>query len=278
MKIKVLHAGYCTAPEHIAIQGGRWRSIRFPAMFALLEHPRFGPMLFDTGYSYRFFEETRTFPNRFYRWMTPVTLHEEDLLVNQLAALDIRPQDISHVFISHFHADHIASLADLAGSRYVYMPHAYAGIRDARGMSALKHAFMPGLIPNDFDERSMPVDMTKPVHLPEEYKPFAKGYDLLGDGSITAVELPGHACGQMGIFTRDQDDEIFFFVADAAWLKQAVVENRPPRKIADLIFHDPQAYRDTLKDLHTCHLTHPDVQIVPSHCEDTIFALGHKGP
>ena len=278
MKIKVLHAGYCTAPEHIAIKGGRWRSIRFPAMFALLEHPGFGPMLFDTGYSYRFFEETRAFPNRFYRWMTPVTLREEDLLVNQLAALNMRPRDITHVFISHFHADHIASLADLTRSRYIHMPHAYAGIRGIRGMEALKHAFMPGLIPNDFDERSLPVDMTKPVHLPEEYKPFAKGYDLLGDGSIVAVELPGHACGQMGIFTRDQDDKTFFFVADAAWLKQSVVENRPPRKLADLIFSDPQAYRDTLGDLHTYHLTHPDVQIVPSHCEGTISALGHKGP
>ncbi len=277
MKIKVLHAGYCTAPEHIVIQGGRWRSIHFPAMFALLEHPRFGPVLFDTGYSYRFFEETKTFPSRFYRWMTPVTLHEEDLLVNQLAALNIRPQDITHVFISHFHADHIASLADLTRSRYIYMPHAYEGIRGMHAMEALKHAFMPGLIPKDFDERSASVDMTRPVHLPEEYKPFVKGYDLLGDGSIIGVELPGHAPGQMGIFARDQNDKLFFFVADAAWLKQSVVENRPPRKIANLIFSDPQAYRDTLGDLRTYHLIHPDVQIVPSHCEETITALGNKG-
>ncbi len=76
MKVHILHAGYCTAPEHIAIQGGRWRSIHFPAMFALLQHPRFGPMLFDSGYSYRFFEETKTFPNRSYRLMTPVRLRE----------------------------------------------------------------------------------------------------------------------------------------------------------------------------------------------------------
>ena len=114
MKINILHAGYCTAPEHIAIHGGRWRSIHFPAMFALLRHPRFGAMLFDTGYSYRFFDETKKFPKRFYRWMTPVTLHEEDLVVNQLATFDLRPKDISHVFISHFHADHIASLPDLS--------------------------------------------------------------------------------------------------------------------------------------------------------------------
>ncbi len=273
MKIRVLHAGYCTAPEHVAMHGGRWRTIHFPAMFALLEHPRFGPMLFDTGYSYRFFEETRRFPNRFYRFMTPVTLHEEDLVVNQLAGFNIRPQDVTHVFISHFHVDHIGSLADLPRSRYLYLPHAYSGIRHTRGMDALKHAFMPGLIPSDFDERSTTVNVTKPLLLSEEYRPFSKGYDLLGDGSVIGVELPGHAVGQMGIFARDDADKLFFFVADAAWLKQAVAENRPPRKMANMIFSDPVAYRETLANLHTYHLTHADVEVVPSHCETTISAL-----
>ncbi len=286
MKINILHAGYCTAPEHIAIHGGRWRSIHFPAMFALLQHPRFGPMLFDTGYSYRFFDETKRFPNRFYRWMTPVTLHEEDLVVNQLATFGIKPQDISHVFISHFHADHIASLPDLTGSRYIYMPHAYAHLRNPSTRFAsgqrlppsedMKYAFMRGLIPSDFDERSHPIDMSRPINLSNEYAPFTKGYDLLGDESIIGVELPGHALGQMGVFVRDENGKLFFFVADAAWLKQSIVENRPPHKIADLIFSDGKTYRKTLGDLHDYHLTHPDVEIIPSHCEETIsqFAVG----
>ncbi|MBC7879354.1 MAG: MBL fold metallo-hydrolase [Anaerolineales bacterium] len=270
MKINILYAGYCTAPEHIAIQGGRWRSIHFPAMFALLQHPRFGPMLFDTGYSYRFFDETKNFPNRIYRWMTPVTLHEEDLVVNQLATFGIQPHDITHTFISHFHADHIASLPDLTGSRYIYMPHAYAGLRNLPPSEDMKHAFMRGLIPSDFDERSHPVEMNRVILLPKEYAPFTKGYDLLGDSSIIGVELPGHAIGQMGIFARDENDKLFFFVADAAWLKQAVVDNRPPHKIANLIFSDGNVYRETLTNLHGYHLTHPDVEIIPSHCEETI--------
>jgi len=272
MKINILHAGYCTAPEHIAIQGGRWRRIHFPAMFALLQHPRFGPMLFDTGYSYRFFDETKKFPNRIYRWMTPVTLHEEDLVINQLANLNIRPQDISHVFISHFHADHIASLPDLTGSRYIYMPHAYEHLRRLSPSEGIKHAFLRGLIPSDFDDRSHPVDMNHSILLSKEYAPFTRGYDLLGDVSIIGVELPGHALGQMGIFVRVENDKLFFFVADAAWLKKAIVENRPPHKVAHLLFPDPEAYRETLGHLHSYQLTHPDVEIIPSHCEETIRA------
>jgi glyoxylase-like metal-dependent hydrolase (beta-lactamase superfamily II) len=273
MKINILHAGYCTAPEHIAIHGGRWKMIHFPAMFALLQHPKFGPMLFDTGYSYRFFDETKKIPKRFYRWMTPVTLHEEDLVVNQLSAFGIRPQDISHVFISHFHADHIASLHDLAWSRFVYMPHAFLHLRNLPPAEDMKHAYLRGLIPSDFDSQSHEVDMTKSILLSEEYAPFKIGYDLLGDESIIGVELPGHALGQMGLFVRDDNDGLFFFVADAAWLKQSIVENRPPHKIANLLFPDTEAYRETLGNLHSYHLTHPNTIVVPSHCDQTIHEL-----
>ncbi|MBL8077341.1 MAG: MBL fold metallo-hydrolase [Anaerolineales bacterium] len=273
MKINILHAGYCTAPEHLAISGGRWKTIHFPAMFALLQHPTFGSMLFDTGYSYRFFDETKKLPIRLYRWMTPVTLHEEDLLVNQLVTFGIRPQDVSHVFISHFHADHVGSLQDLSWSRFIYMPHAFSYLRNLPPAEDMKYAFLRGLIPTDFDSRSHEVDMTKSILLPEEYAPFKTGYDLLGDKSIIGVELPGHALGQMGLFVREESGKLFFFVADAAWLKQAIMENRPPHKIADLLFPDPEAYRETLGNLHSYHLTHPDTIVIPSHCDETIRDL-----
>ncbi len=270
MKINILHAGYCTAPEHIAMHGGRWRTIHFPAMFALLQHPTFGAMLFDTGYSYRFFEETKKFPMRLYRWTTPVTLHEEELAINQLSTFDLRPQDISRVFISHFHADHITALKDFPKSKFVYMPHAFSGLRNLTPAEDVKHAFLRGLIPTDFASRSREVDMSQPILLPLEYAPFKTGYDLLGDGSIIGVELPGHAVGQMGLFARDENNKLFFFVADAAWLKRSIVENRPPHTITNLLFPDPEMYRNTLTDLHHYYLTHPDTHIIPSHCDETI--------
>lgn len=278
MKINILHAGYCTAPEHIAIHGGRWRTIRFPAMFALFRHPKFGAMLFDTGYSYRFFDETQKFPKRIYRWMTPITLHEEELATNQLSTFNAQPKDISHIFISHFHADHITALREFPAARFVYLPHAFGHLRRPSTRSGqnlpledLKHAFLRGLIPPDFDSRSQEVDISKPILLSEEYAPFKTGYDLLGDESIVGVELPGHAHGQMGLFARNESGQVFFFVADAAWLKQSIVENRPPHKVANFLFPDPKAYRKTLKDLQTFYFTHPDTHVIPSHCEETIL-------
>jgi glyoxylase-like metal-dependent hydrolase (beta-lactamase superfamily II) len=274
MKTTILHAGYCTCPEHIAIRGGARAHIRFPAMFALLEHPRHGAMLFDTGYSYRFFDATRKLPYSLYRHATPVTLNESDLAINQLSTFDIRPRDITRIFISHFHADHVAALADFDRARYVYLPHAYDNVRFTHGLGAVRRAYLPSLIPSDFDTRAAPVDMAQSVPLPPEYAPFTRGYDLLGDESLLAVELPGHAHGQMGLFVRDER-QTYFFVADAAWQGRSIRENRPPHPIANLLFPDPKAYRETLGALHSFNQLHPSVKVIPSHCEETLSSLSN---
>lgn len=270
VRVTILQAGYCTCPEHIVIQGGRWRNIRFPAMFALIEHPRFGPMLFDTGYSERFFRETERFPNRLYRLATPVTLDESQTAQAQLAERGLRPSDIERVFISHFHADHIAALGDFSQARYVYLPQGYAAVGSLAGWRALVRAYLPGLIPSDFTERAAPVDMAAPRPLPPEYAPFATGFDLLGDESLLAVELPGHCTGQMGLLARTEDGATFFFVADAAWLMRSIASNRLPHALANLIFANPWLYRLTLERLHRFHLQRPEVRIIPSHCAETL--------
>lgn len=270
VSVTILQAGHCTCPEHIAIQGGRWRNIRFPAMFALIEHPRFGPMLFDTGYSERFFRETEHFPNRLYRLATPVTLEQKQMAQFQLAERGIRPVDIERVFISHFHADHIAALGDFPKARYVYLPQGYEAVGSLRGWRALAQAHLPGLLPPDFTERGDPVDVASPRALPPEYAPFTVGFDLLGDESLLAVELPGHATGQMGLLARTENGTTFFFVADAAWLMRSIASNRLPHALANLIFSHPRLYRLTLAQLHRFHISRPEVRIIPSHCEETL--------
>jgi glyoxylase-like metal-dependent hydrolase (beta-lactamase superfamily II) len=270
VRLSIMQAGFCLHPEHIVLRGGRRQNIPFPAMFALIEHPRFGPMLFDTGYSFRFFEETRHYPNKLYAKITPVTLQEDQVAVRQLEARGIRPQDIERVFISHFHADHVAALSDFPEAQYTYFAHGYDAIRSLRGLAALKNAYLPGLIPLDFAGRSQSFSMANLVALPPEYVPFAHGIDVLGDQSVIAVELPGHAAGQMGLFVRGDDDETTLLAADACWLARAYQEDRPPHMLANLLFSDARAYRETLANLHHYHRHQPRVHIIPSHCAETL--------
>jgi len=202
--------------------------------------------------------------------MTPVTLHKEQLAVNQLAARGLKPSDITRIIISHFHADHIAALGDFPRAQYVYLPSGFDSVKKLRGLQALSHAYLPGLIPSDFAERAAPLLASISHPLPPEVPPFARGYDLLGDESLLAVELPGHAAGQIGLFARDENDIVYFFVADAAWLGTSIRENRPPHQLANFLFPDPVAYRATLTGLHHFQSNHPDVHLIPSHCETTL--------
>jgi glyoxylase-like metal-dependent hydrolase (beta-lactamase superfamily II) len=273
VKVTIFTAGYCTCPEHLALRGGAWRGIRFPAMFALIEHPRFGLSLYDTGYSFQFFKHTQTWPNRFYRLLTPVTLREEQLAVNQLQARGIRPQDIHRIFISHFHADHISALNDFPQARFVYYPQAYQDLQSLSGLRALSRAFLPGLLPPDFLERSQPL-AGQNVPLPPEFAPFTRGLDLFGDQSLFAVHLPGHAPGQAGLICCGQQDLTTFFVSDAAWTGRSIQDNRPPHALANLLFSEPDLYPQTLRQLHQLTQTSPNLRLIPSHCAETLAAYG----
>ena len=78
VKLTLMRAGVTHTIEKFFMPGGKWRKIDVPAMFALIEHPKEGYILFDTGYSRRFFEATRRFPLKIAAWITPATVPEEE--------------------------------------------------------------------------------------------------------------------------------------------------------------------------------------------------------
>lgn len=255
------------------MEGGQWKNAIFPSLFALLKHPSAGLILFDTGYSGRFFQETRSFPFRFYRIITPVYFKEEESAVSQLQQQEITPEAVNFIIVSHFHADHIGGLKDFPQAKFFCFQSAYEAVKLQRGIAAVKAGFLPGLLPLDFEERAIFVEKQAPTALPPEYAPFEWGFDILGDGSILAVELPGHVIGQLGIFFTDRDNQTYFLIADACWLSRAYQELVTPHTLANLIFANRQAYVDTLHKIHKLYQLNPGIKIIPTHCQDTWKSL-----
>ena len=120
IRLTVLAAGHCTHPEFILMRGGQRHSVPIPALIALLEHPKLGPILFDTGYTPRFFSHTQRFPYSLYAKITPVYVDDAETACHQLQARDIAPTDIRYLIISHFHADHVGGLADFPKAQFIY--------------------------------------------------------------------------------------------------------------------------------------------------------------
>ena len=258
----VLSDGWTEAHEAAAIRGGSWfRKVRFHATAVLLEHEQHGPVLFDTGYSARFFDETKRWPYLLYRLVTPVTLTEKGGIAELLRQRGVAPEELKHVIVSHWHADHIGGLRDFPKATLHTSRAAWESIQGLSGFAALLKAFLPGLVPDDASQR---------------LNWIGEGSDVFGDGSLRVFEFPGHAVGQIGIRFTAEDGKPVLLAADACWLSTAFRENRMPHPITRLI-HDWEAYRASLARLHQMHREEPDLLIVPCHCPETAKRIAGGG-
>lgn len=263
----VFRVGHCSHPEAMTRLGAPWRPAPFPFLATLIEHPREGPILFDTGYARRFLEETRTFPNRLYRMVTPVSFAPEQGLAVQLAARGLDPREVGHVFLSHFHADHVAGLADFPNARVHCATAAWSQARSLRGFAALRRALLPGLLPANLEDRIRLFEGAALRPLPQIHAPLTHGFDIFGDGETLAVPLPGHGAGHHGLTFPDANGRVFL-VGDAAWSLEAIRRNAPPPRLTSALMGDTRTYRATLGRLHALG-SRPGLLLVPCHCRES---------
>lgn len=273
VRLELLTVGFCSHCERMARAGGRWRSVRFPAMAALIWHPSEGPLLYDTGYAAHFQTATQPFPERLYRWVTPPVLPVDQTLGAQLATRGIGLNDIRWAMVSHFHGDHVAGLRDLPRARFICLQEDLLDLRRRGRIDALRHGLLPALLPDGFEERCRWAESAAPVALTGAWAAFGPhGHDLFGDGSVVAIPMPGHSPRQMGLRLHDEHGHEVLLCADAAWSPRAWTHHEWPAWPARWIMTDWSAYKHTLQSLGRLANERPELRIVPSHCETSIAA------
>lgn len=266
VNLTILEAGSCEQLETLVLRTKTTRKLRFPAIYALIRHPERGAVLFDAGYSAHVLELTRRWPERIYTLTLPIDLPAEDDPKQKLQALGVAPDDVKHVFLSHFHVDHVGALRDLPCAEFIFHEPAWDAVKDLGRVAGLRKAYIGALIPDDFDRRARPFTSTDFGELPDEYAPFERGFDVFDDGSLIAVELPGHAAGQMGLFVQTEEERVFL-CADACWTSRSYAENILPARVAEAVFDDWDDYARSLELVHRFHEQHPEVRVIPSHCQ-----------
>lgn len=257
LRLTTLKIGECRAPAWGAGLPGLGGAT-FPALATLVETES-ACVLVDTGYGPAFFAATRGFPARLYRWLTPVRLPAQEQLLRRLPRLP----DL--VFLTHMHADHSAGLIDLpAGIPVTASAAAIAELRALGDLASIRAACPPHLRDAILARDPQPVEacVAVPTGLPE----FPQGHDLLGDGRLIAVPLPGHGTGQMGLWLPEAAR---FLVADAAYGRAQLRANRLPPGPVLARLGDAAAYRRTFARLRALMLRRPDITIDPSHCPET---------
>jgi glyoxylase-like metal-dependent hydrolase (beta-lactamase superfamily II) len=126
------------------------------ALVVLLEHPREGYLLFDTGYAHRrLLAATKSITYRFYRRIAPFFTAPEEAAVSILAErYGITASQIKTIILSHFHPDHLSGLGDFPDARIIACPDGYREASRLHGIRALARGILPDLLPADFLTRA----------------------------------------------------------------------------------------------------------------------------
>lgn len=265
VRLKLMTTGYTTAHASLAeSQTQLSGTIRFHATIGLIDHPVHGLTLFDTGYSPRFFEATQPWSYRLYRYTTPVFTDPRLSAAEMLRREGIDPLDVRRIILSHFHADHTCGLIDFPHADIIALQRCWDDVRRRRGLSALRRAYLPSLIPKSVERR---LCLIEHFHDPG-FGPFARSHDLFADGSVRLLELSGHAIGQMGVLLQRGPDDRAFLVADSAWTTRTIRENLPLTWPFRLLAASPKEARETVQTLHEFSRQYPDIELIPSHCPE----------
>lgn len=267
-KVYILDAGYCIQKEKFVIKNGRNINIKFPSMFAVIIHKKHGVILFDTGYSEEMYKASKEFPLNLYTKLIPVFCNKEDTAIEKLKKLNINKEDVKYIIISHFHADHIAGIKDFPQAKYIYMKNGYDKIKDLNTFKALKHGFLKKLLPNDFEARSIQIDLKDTKLIIREMKFFNMYIDFFGDNSLKLISMEGHYRGHLGALCKDKNEQEYLFIADSCWLSKSYREKILPSNLTMLLMDKPYEYISNLEKINLFYKENKNINIIPSHCNE----------
>ncbi len=226
-----------TVPEHLVLARGGSHPVHLGVRFGVWVHPTQGPVLIDTGYGPEVTTGRRSLALTLYAAVLKPRLEDQPEDVLKRLGLDV--DDVRTVFVTHFHADHISGLRRFPKARFIAM--GWLDVKAQTPWQRIRHGIFTELLPPAFEPHLTPIEGLKRVSLP-----FGEAFDVLGDGSLLALPLPGHATGHCGLVWPEQR---LIYAADAQWLHQAMSETRSPRGPARLVYDDEPAMEASLATL-----------------------------
>lgn len=191
-----------------------------PVPSFLVIHPK-GRLLFDTGVDCLAATDAEASLGKRLARMFRMAGGADELLPNQLAALGLRPDDITHVVNSHLHFDHCGCNALFPQATFLVQK---AELDAAREPGSQAHA-------RSWDH-------------PLDYRAVDGEHDVFGDGSVVLLPTPGHTPGHQSMRVVTAPQRAFVATADACYT-QAHLE----RELLPGAVWDPAQMLDSMRRL-----------------------------
>ncbi|MFM9376913.1 N-acyl homoserine lactonase family protein [Gordonia sp. VNK21] len=228
----------------------------------LIEHAD-GPVLFDTG------ESPLASHGRhgYFPWWQPffhvavdIKVEPDESVGARLRQHGLTPGDLQAVVVSHLHHDHGDGLPDLVGAP-VYV--------SAEHWNTFKHPFhatAEGMVPQHWPDGFAPrlLDPSGPAA-----GPFERTYPITADGTIYAIDTPGHMPGHVSL-VAEVDGISYMFLGDATY-----DQNLLDAEQTDGVNTEPAQAIETLRKIKEFARERPTV-LLPAHDPDAARRLAES--
>ena len=226
--------------------------LEFPVPAFLVEHPRAGPVLIDTGFHPSVAVEPRkNLGPVAHILFKDVRMEADQAATAQLRAKGVEPSRVNVVVMTHLHVDHASAISEFPDATFVVSRAEWA----AATRQGQLHGYVRRQFDHAFDYRLL--DFEGPDV--ESFASFGRSCDLFGDGSVRCVYTPGHTLGHQSVVLRLRRREALV-AADAVYLRRNLDEVRLSHRTAD----DHLSER-SLREIRRYARDTPDALIIPGH-------------
>lgn len=220
-----------------------------PIYAFLVEHPE-GLFVVDTGDNHHNSEKSGYLPwwNPFFQKAVQIKVAPEEEIGPQLTRLDVDPaKDLKAVLMTHLHHDHTGGLG--------HFPHTPILVAEENIRVASRKKTLVGALTSSFPRW---FDPTPLEFSGDPIGRFSRSAPVTSDGTIVAVEIPGHMEGQVAYLVRGAD-VTYALVGDLTYSEEFLLDD-----VVDGVTADPEL---SLESQHKVRALAEDEPLVllPAH-------------
>ncbi|MCC8117185.1 MAG: N-acyl homoserine lactonase family protein [Bacteroidales bacterium] len=224
MKIHIFHTGEVRVSPYLPFGGdncslfkasglttpkNKWMWL--PVSCYLIEHPK-GRILVDCGWhrdispdgKFCMWTQMRSLGSPLLYMVNQARLPLGQAIDEQLANNGLKPSDIDIVLLTHLDCDHAHGLRAMHEAKRIMVAKDELACARRNGLVRYQKKWWKGVELESFDWNAT----EGPAH---------KSYDLFGDGSVSLVNIPGHADGLFAVKLKNTEGKFVLLFSDGGY-------------------------------------------------------------